>query len=164
MSLRSNSMYYCYYCTEYKGVTRNCICTWFCRQHYQKSGPGSVVGIATGYGLDGPGIEFRLGRDFPHLSRPALWAHPASCTMVTEFFAGVKSGRGVTLTPHPLVVPLVMKEYSYTSTPLMGRTACTELQCMYKGELYLFTLLSKVVSRMFIPTLLLGGCEVTASG
>ena len=25
------------------------------------SGPGSVVGIATGYGLDGPGIESRLG-------------------------------------------------------------------------------------------------------
>jgi hypothetical protein len=36
------------------------------------SGPGSVVGIPTGYGLDGPGIESRLGRDFPHLSRPAL--------------------------------------------------------------------------------------------
>ena len=35
-------------------------------------GPGSVVGIATGYGLDGPGIESRWGRDFPHLSRPAL--------------------------------------------------------------------------------------------
>jgi len=35
-------------------------------------GPGSVVGIATGYGLDGPGIEPRWGRDFPHLSRPAL--------------------------------------------------------------------------------------------
>ena len=35
-------------------------------------GPGSVVGIATAYGLDGPGIEFRWGRDFPHLSRPAL--------------------------------------------------------------------------------------------
>ena len=34
--------------------------------------PGSVVGIATGYGLDGPGIESRWGRDFPHLSRPAL--------------------------------------------------------------------------------------------
>jgi hypothetical protein len=29
--------------------------------------------ISTGYGLDGPGIEFRWGRDFPHLSRPALW-------------------------------------------------------------------------------------------
>ena len=35
-------------------------------------GPGIVVGIATAYGLDGPGIESRLGRDFPHLSRPAL--------------------------------------------------------------------------------------------
>jgi hypothetical protein len=36
------------------------------------SGPGSSVGIATGYGLDCPGMEFRWGRDFPHLSRPAL--------------------------------------------------------------------------------------------
>jgi hypothetical protein len=36
------------------------------------SGPGSSVCIATGYGLDGPGIESRWGRDFPHLSRPAL--------------------------------------------------------------------------------------------
>ena len=38
----------------------------------QKCDPGSVVGIATGYGLDGPGIESRWGRGFPHLSRPAL--------------------------------------------------------------------------------------------
>jgi len=37
-------------------------------------GPGSVVGIATGYRLDGPGIESRWGRNFPHLSRPALWS------------------------------------------------------------------------------------------
>ena len=35
-------------------------------------GPGSSVGIATGYGLDGPEIDSRWGRDFPHLSRPAL--------------------------------------------------------------------------------------------
>jgi hypothetical protein len=33
---------------------------------------GSVVGIATGYGLDGPGIESRWRRDFPHLSTPAV--------------------------------------------------------------------------------------------
>jgi hypothetical protein len=32
----------------------------------------SVVGIATRYELDGPGIEFRWGRDFQHRSRPAL--------------------------------------------------------------------------------------------
>jgi len=35
-------------------------------------GPDSSVGIATGYGLDGPGIESRWGRDFPHISRPVL--------------------------------------------------------------------------------------------
>jgi hypothetical protein len=35
-------------------------------------GPSSSVGTATDYGLDGPGIEFRWGRDFLHLSRPAL--------------------------------------------------------------------------------------------
>jgi len=34
--------------------------------------PGSVVGIVTAYGLDGLGIESQWGRDFPHLSRPAL--------------------------------------------------------------------------------------------
>jgi hypothetical protein len=50
-------------------------------------GPGSSVGIATGYGLDGPGIESGWGRDFPHLSRPA---HPASCTMGTGSFPGLK--------------------------------------------------------------------------
>jgi len=37
-----------------------------------RSGPGSVVGIATAYGMDGPGIESRRRRDFLHLSRPAL--------------------------------------------------------------------------------------------
>ena len=32
---------------------------------------GSAVGIATRYGMDGPGIETRCGRDFPHPSTPA---------------------------------------------------------------------------------------------
>jgi hypothetical protein len=36
--------------------------------------------------------------------------HPASCTMGTGSFLGVKSGRGVTLNSHLLLVPLVMKE------------------------------------------------------
>jgi hypothetical protein len=37
-------------------------------------------------------------------------AHPASCTMDTGSFPGVKIVRGVMLTPHPLLVPFVMKE------------------------------------------------------
>jgi len=93
------------------------------------------AGIATGYGLDGPGIESRWWRNFPHLSRPALGppTHPST----RRVFPGVKSGRGVTLTPHPLLVPWSKKGYSYTSTPPMGRTACTEPQCLYKGALCL---------------------------
>ena len=35
-------------------------------------GRDSSVGIVTGYGFDGPGIESRWRRDFPHMSRPAL--------------------------------------------------------------------------------------------
>ena len=38
------------------------LCEYFCY----------VVGIATAYGQDGPGIESRWRRDFSHLSRPAL--------------------------------------------------------------------------------------------
>ena len=67
---------------------------------YDICGPGSSVGIATAYGLDGLGIESRWGRDFPHLSRPALRPHQASCTMGTGSLPGVRCGRGVTLTPH----------------------------------------------------------------
>jgi hypothetical protein len=54
-------------------------------------GPGSSVGIATGYGLDGPGIEPRWGRDFSHTSIPALGPteHPV------QWVPGVKwPGRG----------------------------------------------------------------------
>jgi hypothetical protein len=36
------------------------------------SGPGSLVGIATDYGLDSPGIESRWGKNLSHPSRPAL--------------------------------------------------------------------------------------------
>jgi hypothetical protein len=68
-------------------------------------GPGSSVGIATIYGLDGPGIESRCGRDFPHLSRPTLGPTQPLITMGTGSLPGVESGRGVTLSPHPLLVP-----------------------------------------------------------
>ena len=69
------------------------------------SGPGSVVGIATGYGLDGPGIESRWGARFSAPVQTGPGAHPASCTVGTGSFQGVKSDQGVTLTSHPLLVP-----------------------------------------------------------
>jgi len=73
-------------------------------------GRDSSVGIATGYGLDDPGIESRWEARFSEPVQTSPGAYPASCTMGTGSFPGIKSGRGVTLTPHPLLVPLVMKE------------------------------------------------------
>ena len=110
--------------------------------------------------------------------------------MGTGSFSVVKSGRGVTLTPHTLLVPWSRKSrpiplplygryglyrasvpvqgctlplpipllplwtvrpvqslsactrvhftFSYTTTPRVDRTACTEPQCLYKGALYLY--------------------------
>ena len=65
------------------------------------SGPGSSVGIVTGYELDGSGIESRWEARFSAPVQTDPWAHLASCTMSTGYFLGVKSGRGVMLTPHP---------------------------------------------------------------
>jgi hypothetical protein len=53
----------------------------------------SSVGIATRYGLGGPGIESRCGRDFRHPSRPALGSTQPT---IQWSFPGVKwPGRGV---------------------------------------------------------------------
>ena len=99
-------------------------------------GPGSVVGIATGYELDSPGIESRWGARFSAPVQTGPGAHPASCTMGTGYFPGVKSGRGVTLTSHALLVPWSRKGRAIYLLPPMGRTACTEHQCLYNGALY----------------------------
>jgi hypothetical protein len=72
---------------------------------YYIGGPGSVVGIATAYGLEGPGIESRGGARFSAPIQTGPEAHPASCTIGTGSFPGVSYGRSVTLTPHPLLVP-----------------------------------------------------------
>ena len=59
-------------------------------------GPGSSVGIATELRAGQSGIESRWGRDFPPV-QTGPEAHPASCTMGTGSFPGVKCGRGVLL-------------------------------------------------------------------
>jgi hypothetical protein len=82
-----------------KSQTKNGYFTW--RPLYIR-GPGIWVGLATSYGLDGPEIESRWGEIFRTCpDRP--WGAPTSCTMGPGSFPGVKSGRGVTLTPHPLL-------------------------------------------------------------
>jgi hypothetical protein len=93
--------------------------------------PGSSVGIATDYGLDGPGIESRWGR-FSAPIQTGPGAHPASCTMGTGSFPGIESGRGLTLTPHPLLVS--RSEKQSRAIPLLFVRAFVDCK---KGETYL---------------------------
>ena len=81
-------------------------------------GPDSSVSIATGYGLDGPGIKSWWGRDFPHLSRPALGPTQPPVQWVPGLLGAVKSSRGMTLTIHPLLVPWSRKSRAIPLLPL----------------------------------------------
>ena len=58
-------------------------------------GRDSAVGIATRYGLDGPGIDSLWRAKFSAPIQTGPGAHPAACTMGTGSFPGVKrQGRG----------------------------------------------------------------------
>jgi len=58
-------------------------------------------------------------------------AHPASCTMGTGSFPGVKCGRGVTLNPHPLIVPWSKKSRAIPLPPLGHNRACNGVTLPY---------------------------------
>ena len=64
-----------------------------------------MAGIATRYGLDGPGFELRGRRDFMYLFIDGPEAHPTSCTMGTGFLLPAYSGGSVALTTHSLLAP-----------------------------------------------------------
>ena len=94
----------------------------------------SVQRLATGWTVRGSNPSG--GRDFPNLSRlaPGPNQPPAQWVWV---FPGVKGRPGRDADPSPPSSAVVKKGQSYTSTPPMGRMACTEPQCLYKGALYL---------------------------
>ena len=74
----------------------------------------SSVGTATDYGLDGPGIESWWGEIFrTRPDRP--WSPPSLLYNGYRVFPGVKSGRGVMLITHPLLVP---RSWKSRATPL----------------------------------------------
>jgi hypothetical protein len=52
-----------------------------------------------------------------------------------------------------------MKEQSYTSTPPMGRTACTKPQCLYKGALYLYVSFSVLYSYFRLKSIIFFVCS-----
>ena len=67
-------------------------------------GPGSSVGIATDYGLDGPGSD-PGGDEISRPSRPALGPTQSPVKWVPVLSPGVKCGRVMFLTTHALLVP-----------------------------------------------------------
>ena len=76
----------------------------------------SSVGIATRYVLDGPGIEPRWGARFSASVQTGPEAHPASYTMGTGSFPGVKRpGRGV---------EVERRVQLYICSPLWAFVAC----------------------------------------
>jgi len=74
-----------------------------------RCGPGSVEGIATGYGLDGTRIESRRGQDFPQLSGPAL-GPPSLLYNGYRVFPGGKKRPGRDADPSPPNSAVVKKE------------------------------------------------------
>jgi hypothetical protein len=75
-----------------------------------------VVGIATAYGLDGPGIKSRLGRDFQHLSRPARRTTQPPVKWVPHLFRGkMRPGRDAdTSLPSSFEVKNTVELYLYS--------------------------------------------------
>ena len=98
----------------------------------------SVGRVATGYGLDSPGIDSRWERDFPHLFRPSLGPTQPPVQRVPGLSWEVKSCRGVTLTPQPLLVLWSRKSRAipllplWAVRPVQSLSACTV-------ELYLYS-------------------------
>jgi hypothetical protein len=85
-------------------------------------GRDSVIGKATGYGLDDQGVRVRVpveSRISPlHVVRTGSGVHPTFYPMGTGgSFPGGQSGRGVKLTTHLQLVPRSRKYGSIHSLP-----------------------------------------------
>ena len=93
------------------------------------------------YGLDGPGSNAGGDEIFPPV-QTGPGAHPASCTMGTGSFPGVKCGRGRAADHSHPSSAAVMEQYSYTSTHTLGHTGPVtgRLLSFYLIKLRLFSL------------------------
>ena len=87
------------------------------RRFFSISKGNSAVSIPTPYGLDGPGIESRWGKNFPHPFRPVLGPTQPPIQWLQGRFPGGKASGGVALNTHPQLAPRLKKDYSYASTP-----------------------------------------------
>jgi hypothetical protein len=102
----------------------------------------SSVGIATCYGLDGPGIESRWGRDFPHPSRPAVGPHSLLYNGYLVFPRGKADGAW-RWPPTPSSAEVKERvELYFTPLPL-------DLRGLFWGVLYLYLTFSILEIRTY---------------
>ena len=79
------------------------------------------------------GDRIPVGARFSSPDQTGPGGHPASCTVGTGSFPGVKSGRGVTLAPHPFLVPWSRKSRAipllllWFVRPVQSLSACTRV-------------------------------------
>jgi len=102
----------------------------------------SSVGIVTGYGMDGPGDRIPVGARFSSTVLTGPGGPPNHLYNGNQVFPGSKERPGPDADPSPPSTAVVKKEYSYTSTLLMGRTAYTEPQCLTRVHFTYFYLIT----------------------
>ena len=89
--------------------------------YYLISGPGSSVGIANDYGLDGPGSN-PGGEEVFHTCPDRPWGPRSLVNNGYRVFPGGKVRSGRAADHSPLSSAPVMEEYSYTYTQPLGHT------------------------------------------
>jgi hypothetical protein len=106
----------------------------------------SVQRLATGWPVRD---RIPVGARFSAPVQTSPVAHPASCTMGTGSFPGVKSSRGLTLTPRPLLVPWSSKSRAtpllllWAVRPVHSLSACTTVHCTFHLY-YLFDVVTSI--------------------
>jgi len=107
-----------------------------------------ILGIATRYGLDGPEIEHRWGREFPYRSRPAIDSRGSLHNGDRVLFPGVNQpGRRV---GHPTPSsPKLKKEYNYNLLLLLVFMA-SQMVSFISSTIY--SMICFKISGIYVPT------------
>jgi hypothetical protein len=105
-------------------------------------GPGSVVGIATGNGLNGPRIESRLGGEILLTCPDRPWGPPSPLYNGYRVFPRGKERPERDADPSPASSAIGHERVALYLHPPMDLTDCTEPQCLYKGSLLLVNVLN----------------------